>query len=103
MFLRWRLLLGHHDGLPGQRRRHLQEPGRGPPCPQDRQIRLQVAARWVTAPSLARSDVVQFVIARKLEGVVYIGVADVSHGSRKPAEAEAQCEPPEAVRILLLS
>lgn len=54
------------------------------------------------APSLARSDVVQFVIARKLEGVVYIGVADVSHGSRKPAEAEAQCEPAEAVRILLL-
>lgn len=90
MFLRWRLLLGHHDGLPGQRRRHLQEPGRGPPRPQDRQIRLQVAARWVTAPSLARSD------------VVYIGVADVSHGSRKPAEAEAHCEPAEAVRILLL-
>lgn len=58
MFLRWRLLLGHHDGLPGQRRRHLQEPGRGPPRPQDRQIRLQVAARWVTAPSLARLDVV---------------------------------------------
>lgn len=90
MFLRWRLLLGHHDGLPGQRRRHLQEPGRGPPRPQDRQIRLQVAPRWVTAPSLARSD------------VVYIGVADVSHGSRKPAEAEAHCEPAEAVRILLL-
>lgn len=29
-------------------------------------------------------------------------LADVSHGSRKPAEAEAHCEPAEAIRILLL-
>ncbi|XP_077447414.1 uncharacterized protein LOC144067479 [Stigmatopora argus] len=42
---RRRLLLGHRDGLPGQRRRHLPQPWRRAPRPEDRQVRLQVVTR----------------------------------------------------------
>lgn len=56
LFLRGRFLLSHHDGLPGQRRRHLQKSGRRPTRPQDRQVRLQVAPRWVTVFLTAASQ-----------------------------------------------
>ena len=48
LFLRGRFLLGHHDGLPGQRLGHLQESRRWPTRAQDREVRLQVAPRSVT-------------------------------------------------------
>jgi len=56
--LRWRFLLGHHDGLLGERRGDLQKSGREQPRAAHREVRLQVAARWVGV-ALGNSRVVK--------------------------------------------